>query len=106
MKLYDDQLIVITGASGFIGSAVVRHLNETGFKNLILVDDLGQTEKWRNLVGKQFLDMLSKHQLMQWLARRESAVEAIIHLGACTSTVETNASYLFENNYRFTTELA
>lgn len=106
MKLYDDQLIVITGASGFIGSCVVRHLNSAGYRNLILVDDLGKTEKWRNLVGKQFLDMLPKAQLFQWLAGRESTIEAFIHLGACTSTVETDASYLFDNNYRFSTLLA
>lgn len=106
MKLYDDQLIVITGAAGFIGSAVVRQLNDMGYKNLILVDDLGSTEKWRNLVGKQFLDMISRSHLFQWLSGRESTIEAFVHLGACTSTVETNASYLFENNYRFSTKLA
>lgn len=106
MKLYDDQLIVVTGAAGFIGSGLVRQLNSQGYKNLILVDDFGKTDKWRNLVGKGFLDMISKHQLFQWLAGRESTIEAFIHLGACSSTVETDASYLFENNYRYSVLLA
>lgn len=106
MKLYDDQLIVVTGAAGFIGSAFVRELNNAGYKNLILVDDLGQGDKWRNLVGKQFLDLISKHQLFSWLEGRESLIEAIVHLGACSSTVETDANYYFENNYRYTVRLA
>lgn len=106
MKLYDDQLIIITGAAGFIGSAVVRQLNELGYKNLILVDDFGKTEKWRNLVGKQFLDMLPKAEMFSWLAGRESTIEAFIHLGACSSTVETDASYLFTNNFAFSRDLA
>lgn len=106
MKLYDDQLIVVTGAAGFIGSAFVKELNDAGYKNLILVDDLGTGDKWRNLVGKQFLDLISKHQLFTWLQGRESLIEAIVHLGACSSTVETDANYYFENNYRYTVRLA
>lgn len=106
MKLYDDQLIVVTGAAGFIGSALVRELNDAGYKNLILVDDLGMQDKWKNLVGKQFLDLISKHQLFNWLEGRESLIEAIVHLGACSSTIGQDANYYFENNYRYTVRLA
>jgi len=106
MKLYDDQLIVITGGAGFIGSCVVRHLNDKGMKNLVVVDELGQSEKWKNLVGKQFVDAISKSQLFNWLVGKESLIEAFIHLGACSDTMETNATYLLENNYRFSVRLA
>lgn len=106
MKLYDDQLIVITGGAGFIGSGVIRHLNDKGFNNLIIVDELRQTEKWKNLVGKKFVDVLSKSQLFGWLEGKESLVEAFIHLGACSDTMETDASYLLENNYRYSVKLA
>lgn len=106
MKVYEDQLIVVTGGSGFIGSGVIRHLNDKGIFNLVIVDELGKTEKWKNLVGKRFLDVISKHQFFQWLEGREQSIEAFIHLGACTSTVETDASYLLENNYRFSVRLA
>lgn len=105
MKLYDDQLIVVTGGSGFIGSGVVRYLNEKGMTNIIVVDDLGKTEKWKNLVGKQIIDILPKQKLFEWLEGREATIEAFIHLGACTSTVETDATYLLENNYRYSQRL-
>lgn len=105
MKLYDDRLIVVTGGAGFIGSNVVRYLNDIGMNNIIIVDELGSTEKWKNLLGKKFIDIIAKDDFFPWLQDRESEIEAFIHLGACTSTVETNASYLLENNYRFSVRL-
>lgn len=106
MKLYDDQLIVVTGGAGFIGSNVVKELNNQGVSNIVIVDSLKESEKWKNLVGKQFYEILEKEQLFSWLEGRESQVEAFIHLGACSSTVERNASYLLENNYRYSVKLA
>lgn len=106
MKIYDDQLIVVTGGVGFIGSGVIRHLNDKGIYNIVVFDEMGQTEKWKNLVGKQIYDVMEKEQCFEWLKGREKEVEAFIHLGACSSTVETNASYLLENNYRFSVRLA
>lgn len=106
MKLYDDQLIVVTGGAGFIGSNVVKVLNEKGLTNILIVDSLKDSEKWKNLVGKKFYDIIEKEHLFSWLEGRESQVEAFIHLGACSSTVERNASYLLENNYRYSVKLA
>lgn len=105
-KIYDDQLIVVTGASGFIGSCVVKHLNDKGFENLLLVDDFGHGEKWKNLVGKQYVDIISKHDIFEFLDGRESEIEAFIHLGACPSTTETDGDYFLSNNYRFSIKLA
>ncbi|MBA3815182.1 MAG: ADP-glyceromanno-heptose 6-epimerase [Parachlamydiaceae bacterium] len=106
MKLYDDQLIVVTGGAGFIGSGVIRHLNDQNIFNIVVVDELGQTAKWKNLVGKRILDVVSKPNFFEWLKGREDVIEAFIHLGACTSTIETDANYLLENNYRFSIRLA
>ena len=97
--------ILITGAAGMIGSGAVRHLNDLGMTNLLLVDDLGCSEKWKNLLGKQFVDLLPIHKLFECLATNHSEIESVIHLGACSDTTETNADYLLENNSRFTMKL-
>lgn len=105
-KIYDDQLIVITGACGFVGSCMVKHLNNKGFSNLLLVDDFRSGEKWKNLVGKKYEDLISKNDLFSWLEGRESEIEAFIHLGACPSTVVTDGDYIQKNNYEFSIRLA
>lgn len=106
MRIDNNQLIVVTGGAGFIGSCVVRYLNNLGLHNLLIVDELRQSEKWKNLVGKHFVDILSKWQLFQWLEGRETLIKAFIHLGACSDTMETDANYLLENNYRYSIRLA
>ncbi|MDN3504875.1 MAG: ADP-glyceromanno-heptose 6-epimerase [Rhabdochlamydiaceae bacterium] len=104
--LFEDKLIVVTGAAGFIGSGVVRHLNEMGYKNLVLVDDFKSTQKWKNLVGKDFFEMVSRYDLFDWLEGKERDIAAFIHLGACSDTVETDGDYFMETNYRYSIELA
>lgn len=101
-----QDLIVITGAAGFIGSCLVRHLNDRGFTNLVLVDDIGTSEKWKNLLGKKFKNLISIDSLFSWLQGREQEIAAIIHLGACSDTLENRVDYLLENNTRYTIRLA
>lgn len=105
MKIYEDKYIVITGGAGFIGSCLIKYLNESGLKNIVVVDELGKTEKWKNLVGKRIVEIVPKDTLFQWLVGRENDIEAFIHLGACSSTTETDASFLLENNTRFSIRL-
>lgn len=102
----NQPFIVITGAAGMIGSGVVRYLNDIGIDQLLLVDDLGQDEKWKNLVGKRFINLISRHKIFEYLKGRENEIEAILHLGACSNTTEKNADYLLENNFHFSIQLA
>lgn len=101
-----DKWIVVTGACGFIGSGVVKHLNEQGMTHLILVDDPGTDERWKNLVGKEFEDLILPQDLFPWLQGKEKKIHGFIHLGACSSTLEKDATFLLENNYRYTKTLA
>lgn len=102
----DDRLIVVTGGAGFIGSCVIKHLNDLHFSNILVVDDIKKTEKWKNLVCKKFKNLLSKEMLFSWLKGREREIQAFIHLGACSDTMEMDGDYLLENNYRYTLSLA
>ncbi len=105
-KIDSQSLIVITGAAGFIGSCLVRYLNDQGYFNLALVDDIGTTDKWKNLLGKRFRHFIAIDQLFTWLNGREQEVAAFFHLGACSDTLENRVDYLLENNTRFTIRLA
>jgi len=98
--------IVVTGAAGFIGRNVVASLNQRGHTDLLLVDSLGTDEKWKNLRGLQYEDVLSPAQFLELIADgRSLGTKACIHLGACSATTEKNADYLLENNYRYTRTL-
>jgi ADP-L-glycero-D-manno-heptose 6-epimerase len=97
-----SKLIVVTGAAGFIGRNVVAELNARGVEDLLLVDHLGTDEKWKNLIGLRYEDLISPERYLDLLRTSPPATEAIIHLGACSATTERNADYLLDNNYHYT----
>lgn len=104
-KNSQSEIVLVTGAAGFIGSGLVGYLNSCGYENLILVDDLELGPKWKNLVRKKFLDLISRETLFSFLEEKKRKIAAIFHLGACADTTEENADYLLENNYRFSKRL-
>lgn len=98
--------IIVTGGAGFIGRNVVDHLNRRGQTDILVTDHLGTSDKWSNLVGLDFEDIIDRDALFPWLQAHGAAVKAVLHLGACSATTERDAGYLLENNYRYTRRLA
>ena len=101
-------MIVVTGGGGFIGSAIVWRLNQLGQNKIIIVDELGTDDKWKNLAPLKYDDFVHKDDFISMILERDIPFEinAIIHLGANSSTTEKDADYLFSNNYLYTQELA
>src|SRR6266700_5901656 len=98
-----SKTVIVTGAAGFIGRNTVAALNERGLENLLLVDALGTDEKWRNLIGLRFADLLERSDFLGLIKSRQlTDIGAVIHLGACSATTERDAAFLLENNYRYT----
>lgn len=97
---------IVTGGAGFIGSNIVAALNARGEEDILVVDILGRDEKWKNLVGLFFADYLEATDFRRAvLEKRLAAPQVVFHMGACSSTTERDASYLIDNNYRFTREI-
>ncbi len=101
--------MVVTGGAGLIGSALISELNRRGFENILVTDLLERSEKWKNLVALRYEDYLEANDFEKLLDDDRdlpSDIHTVFHLGACSATTETDASYLIHNNFEYTKKLA
>ncbi len=98
---------IVTGAAGFIGSNLVKALNERGENNIIVVDNLKKADKFKNLVDCDIADYIDKEDFRQKIQEGffDGLVTAVLHQGACSDTMETDGRYVMDNNYQYTLEL-
>jgi ADP-L-glycero-D-manno-heptose 6-epimerase len=100
-------MYIVTGGAGFIGSAVVWRMNREGVDDILIVDNLGVSEKWKNLVGLRYRAYMHRDAFLQHILAGGGSdrVEAVIHMGACSSTTERDADFLMRNNVAYSQTL-
>ncbi len=97
-------MIIVTGGAGFIGSNLIRGLNQMGIDDILVVDNLANAQKHLNLNSLRITDFIDKQSFLEWLPQLKN-VATIFHQGACSSTTETDGMYMMRNNYEFSKEI-
>ncbi len=99
-------MIIVTGGAGFIGSNLIRGLNGIGINDIIVVDNLENSKKHRNLNSLEFIDFIDKEDFIENInIFRNEKVDTIFHQGACTDTMEFNGKFMMDNNYNYSKKL-
>ena len=106
--LHSKARVLVTGAGGFIGSALVHALNQRGIEQIVVTDCLGEDEKWRNLLPLSFEDYVPAEEFLDGIEDDPDTFgrfAAVFHLGACSSTTVTDADFVLQNNFAYTKSL-
>jgi ADP-L-glycero-D-manno-heptose 6-epimerase len=98
-------MIVVTGGAGFIGSNIIKKLNQRGRTDIIVVDNLTNGQKIHNLADLDIIDYVDKDTFYEKIGKTNTDISAIIHQGACSSTTEWNGKYIMDNNYKYSVKL-
>jgi len=98
--LYNTGMYVVTGGAGFIGSNILYGLEKAGVGPLVVIDRMGDKDKWRNVAKRALFDIIHPDQAADFLESRANQVRAVIHMGAISATTETDVDKIIDNNFR------
>ena len=99
-------MYIVTGGAGLIGSSIVWGLNQRGIDDILIIDHLAESEKWKNLRALKYTDYMERDDFIKMIDDDQeelaNSIDAIIHMGACSATTERDATYLIHNNFEYT----
>lgn len=98
-------MVIVTGGAGFIGSCIVAMLNEKGIEDILIVDNIRETDKWKNMSNKKYTSYCNRDEFLAMLPSLKGKVTHIFHMGACSATTERNFDFLYKNNFEYTKAL-
>jgi ADP-L-glycero-D-manno-heptose 6-epimerase len=101
-------MLIVTGGAGFIGSNLVHELNANGITDILVVDNLKNARKFQNLLGARFVDYMDKREFRRAISENAlggGRINAILHQGACSNTLEDDGVYMMDNNFQYSKEV-